>query len=83
MNLKLFVGIGLLVTTNIMAQDYFAGETGSSSESPAAVSAPVAAPIYQSAQDESSLASSSSEASVGGDESLNDGAGTKEKRAIR
>ena len=72
MNLKLFVGIGLLVTTNIMAQDYFAGETGSSSESPAAVSAPVAAPIYQSAQDESSLASSSSEASVGGDESLND-----------
>lgn len=72
MNLKLFVGIGLLVTTNIMAQGDFYGDTGNSSESTEAVSAPVAAPIYQSAQDESSLASSSSEASVGGDESLND-----------
>lgn len=72
MNLKLFVGIGLLVTTNIMAQGDFYGDTGNSSESTEAVSAPVVAPIYQSAQDESSLASSSSEASVGGDESLND-----------
>lgn len=79
MNLKLFVGIGLLVTTNIMAQDDFYGDTGSSTGASSyestdsySSSPPVPAPIYQSAQDESSLASSSSEASVGGDESLND-----------
>lgn len=76
MNLKLFVGIGLLVTTSIMAQGTFEGDMGSSSEETssfdASASEPVPAPIYQSAQDESSLASSSSEASVGGDESLND-----------
>lgn len=76
MNLKLFVGIGLLVTTSIMAQGTFEGDMGSSSEETssfdASASEPVPAPIYQSAQDGSSLTSSSSEASVGGDESLND-----------
>lgn len=74
MNLKLFVGIGLLVTANIWAQGYFGGETESSSEvqnsqeSTEAAPEAIPAPVY-TAPVESSV---SSEAPAGGDESLKD-----------